>query len=82
MTPALRIRPARLQGAMVALVAEAAAEDLMATRFGSPVVVADLDLRYLRKTTVGPVRSRARLLGDGPGSPVEVELVDTGRRTR
>jgi acyl-coenzyme A thioesterase PaaI-like protein len=80
-TPALRNPAGTLQGAMVALVAEAAAEDLMATHFGSPVVVADLDLRYLRKTTVGPVRTRARLLGDGPESPVEVELVDRSSDT-
>jgi len=62
---------------MVALLAEAAAEDLMATRFESPVVVTDLDLRYLRKAETGPVRTRTRLLGSGPDSPIEVELTDT-----
>jgi acyl-coenzyme A thioesterase PaaI-like protein len=62
---------------MVALLAEAAAEDLMATRFSVPVVVTDLDLRYLRKAENGPVRTRTRLLGEGPEAPVQVEIVDT-----
>jgi acyl-coenzyme A thioesterase PaaI-like protein len=76
-TPELRNPAGTLQGAIVALVAEAAAEDLVSTRFESPVVVTDLDLRYLAQAQVGPVRSRCRLLGAGPDSPVEVELVDT-----
>jgi acyl-coenzyme A thioesterase PaaI-like protein len=76
-TPELRNPAGTLQGAMVALLAEAAAEDLVATRFGSPVVVTDLDLRYLRTTQVGPVRTRSELLGAGPDAPVQVDLVDT-----
>ena len=73
-----------IQGAMVALVAEAATEDLLSSA-GRPVVVTDLDVRYLGQATVGPVRSRCRVLGDDLSSypPVEVELVDlaTGRVT-
>ena len=73
-----------IQGAMVALVAEAATEDLLSSA-GLPVVVTDLDIRYLGQATVGPVRSRCRPLGDDLRSypPVEVELVDlaTGRVT-
>lgn len=80
-TPALRNPAGTLQGAMVALVAEAAAEELVASRFGGPVVVVDLDLRYLAKATVGPVRTRSRLLGAGPDAPVEVELVDRSTDT-
>jgi acyl-coenzyme A thioesterase PaaI-like protein len=66
-----------IQGAMVALVAEAATEDLMGAG-GQPVVVTDLDLRYLGQATVGPVRSRCRVLGDDQSAfpPVQVELVD------
>ncbi len=75
-TPALRNPAGTLQGAMVALVAEAAAEDLVTARFGSPAVVCDLDLRYLAQAKVGPVRTRTRLLGDGPDAPMEIELVD------
>ena len=76
-TPDLRNPAGTMQGAMVALVAEAAAEDLVATTFGQDVVVVDLDLRYLARTSAGPVRTQARLLGDRLESPVEVQLVDT-----
>jgi acyl-coenzyme A thioesterase PaaI-like protein len=71
-----------IQGAMVALVAEAATDDLMAAR-GEPGVVTDLDIRYLGQATEGPVRSRCRVLADGPYPPVQVELVDqsSGRLT-
>ena len=57
-TPDLRNPAGTLQGAMVALLAEAAAEDLVATRFETPVVVTELDLRYLGQAPVGPVRRR------------------------
>jgi len=80
-TPALQNPAGTLQGAMVALIAEAAAEDLVHARFGLPGVVVDLDLRYLGKSTVGPVRTRSRLLGDGPGDPIEVGLVDLSTDT-
>ncbi|MEY2569932.1 MAG: hypothetical protein QOE63_282 [Acidimicrobiaceae bacterium] len=75
-TPDLRNPAGTLQGAMVALLAEAAAEDLVATRFESPVVVTELDIRYLGQAQVGPVRTRSRLLGTGPDAPVQVELID------
>ena len=80
-TPAIRNPAGTLQGAMVALVAEAATEDLVATRFGVPVVVTDLDLRYLGQARVGPVRTRTRLLGDDAGSPVQIELIDRSSDT-
>jgi len=67
-----------LQGAMVALVAESAAEDLIASRAGAPVVVTELDIRYLAQANVGPVRTQCRLLGSSPDGPVEVRLIDTG----
>jgi len=76
-TPDLRNPAGTLQGAMVALLAEAAAEDLMATRFASPMVVTELDLRYLRKAQIGPVRTRTQLLGTGPDAPIQVEVIDT-----
>ncbi|MGZ4757675.1 MAG: PaaI family thioesterase [Acidimicrobiales bacterium] len=76
-TPGLRNPAGTLQGAMVALLAEAAAEELVAARFESPVVVTDLDLRYLGPAQVGPVRTRSRLLGTTPDAPVQVELIDT-----
>ncbi|HLU41522.1 MAG TPA: hypothetical protein VKZ55_03925 [Microthrixaceae bacterium] len=75
-TPRLLNPAGTLQGAMVALLAEAAAEDLVEARFGEPAVVVDLDLRYLGKVGSGRVRTRCRLLGDTADSPVEVELVE------
>ncbi len=80
-TPELRNPAGTLQGAMVALLAEAAAEDLLEARFGPRFVVTDLDLRYLRKTEQGPVRTQSRLLGVGPDAPVEVVLIDTSTET-
>jgi acyl-coenzyme A thioesterase PaaI-like protein len=67
-----------LQGAMVALAVEAATEDLVATRFERAAVVTELDIRYLAQANVGPVRSRCRVLDDGPDAGIEVQLVDTG----
>jgi acyl-coenzyme A thioesterase PaaI-like protein len=82
-TPAVRNTAGTLQGAMVALLAEAAAEELVSARFGIPAVVTELDLRYLAQTGAGPVRSVCTLLGDGPDAPVRVELSDrsSGRLT-
>lgn len=76
-TPELRNPAGTLQGAMVALVAEVAAEELAATRAGGPVVVTDLDLRYLAQAPVGPVRTRCTVLGDTADAPIQVELFDT-----
>ena len=82
-TPQLRNPAGTLQGAMVALLAEAAAEELAAVRFGIPAVVTELDLRYLAQTGDGPVRTTCAVLGEGPGAPLQVELSDqsTGRLT-
>ncbi len=76
LTPELRNPAGTLQGAMVALVAEVATEELVGTRRGSRVIVTDLDLRYLERTQAGPVRTRSRLLGSGPEAAVQVDLVD------
>ena len=72
-----------LQGAMVALLAEVGAEELVAARAGGPVLVTELDVRYLDKATEGTVRTRCRALGPGVDAPVQVELVSeaTGRTT-
>lgn len=65
-----------LQGAMVALVAEAAAEELSSAALGTPQVVTDLDVRYLAQARQGPIRSRARLIGPPADGSVVVDLVD------
>jgi acyl-coenzyme A thioesterase PaaI-like protein len=75
-TPELRNPAGTLQGAMVALFAEAAAEELAAARWGTPAVVTELDLRYLAQTGEGPVQSACTVLGDGPDAPIRVELSD------
>ena len=65
-----------IQGAMVALVAEAATEDLLEST-GQPVVVTDLDIRYLGQATVGPrAVALPRLRRRPPCPPVQVELID------
>jgi acyl-coenzyme A thioesterase PaaI-like protein len=82
-THELRNPAGTLQGAMVALFAEAAAEELASVRFDLPAVVTELDLRYLAQTGAGPVVSACTLLGDGPDAPIQVELSDrsSGRLT-
>jgi acyl-coenzyme A thioesterase PaaI-like protein len=75
-TPELRNPAGTLQGAMVALVAEVAAEELMSARFDIDAVVTDLDLRYLAQTGDGPMRTRSRLLGRSADAPIQVELFD------
>ncbi len=77
----LRNPAGTIQGAMAALVAEVAAEEMLSARHGGPVLVADLDIRYLAQARVGPVRTRGIWLGDGPDAGVLVELHDvtTGR---
>jgi acyl-coenzyme A thioesterase PaaI-like protein len=82
-TPGLRNPAGTLQGAMVALFAEAAAEELASACFDMAAVVTELDLRYLAQTGEGPVRSTCALLGDGPDASIRVELSDqsTGRLT-
>lgn len=82
-TPAVRNPAGTLHGAMVALVAEAAVEDLLEARWGRPVAVVDMDLRYLRTAHDGPVRSSCRWIGTEPEGSVEVRLTDmsTGELT-
>ena len=65
-----------LQGAMVALVAEVAAEELMTAALGAPQVVTDIDVRYLSQARQGPIRSRARHIGPPADGSVVVDLVD------
>ena len=75
-TPELRNPVGTLQGAMVALVAEAGAEELLTARAEAPVVITDLDLRYLAQAPNGPVRTSVRTLDDTPLPALEIALVD------
>lgn len=67
-----------LHGAIVALVAEVAAEALSSAALGTPQIVTGLDIRYLKQARSGPVRTRARFIGPPAAGIVAVELVDTG----
>ena len=80
-TPEVRNPVGTLQGAMVALVAEAAAEEMLTARTETPVVITDLDLRYLAQAPTGPVRTSTRVLDDTPLPPLEIALVDASTNT-
>ena len=80
-TPELRNPAGTLQGAMVALVAEAAAEDLVATRFESPAVVTDLDLRTSGRPGSDRSARAAGCSATGPTPPSESSW-STPRPTR
>lgn len=81
----LEIRPdllnpaGALQGAMVSLVAEAAAEDLASHAFAAPQVVTDMDIRFVAQARAGLVRSRASFIGPPSDGSVRVDLSDVGR---
>lgn len=74
--PTLQNPAGALQGAMVAALVEASAEQALGHRLGQSVFVTDLDVRYLAQNRVGPIRAKAEVLGDGPDSLVVVDLVD------
>lgn len=75
-TSALRNPNGAVQGAIVALIAEVAAEVSTSARFEAPAVVTDLDLRYLAQTDEGPLETRCSVLGEGPDAPLQVEIID------
>lgn len=68
-----------LQGGVVAILVEAAAERLAASAFGSAVRVRGLELQYLKLGRKGPIRARAREFArTAAGMIVRVELDDRG----
>ncbi len=80
--PQVLNREATLQGALVALLVERAAEVIGESRLGQPQRVTELDLRYLSTAKRGPVRSRAAFIGAPEDGMLRVELRDTGREDR
>lgn len=78
----LRNPAGALQGAMVSIVGEVAAETLLAHHGAPRSVITDIDIRYLAMGRVGPIHSRARLLGDAPTDAIAVELFDRGNADR
>lgn len=80
--PAVLNAEATLQGALVALLFERAAEVMAETRLGRPQRVVALDLRYLATAKAGPIRSRSRFLGPPDEGVIQIELFDRGREER
>ncbi len=79
---ALRNPEGVLQGALVALLVECAAEALADEAFGRPQIVTELDLRYLAAARVGPIESDARRIGPPEEPMLRVELRDAGQDGR
>jgi acyl-coenzyme A thioesterase PaaI-like protein len=70
-------RHGTILGGVVAMLAEISAESLLAEV--GPVVVTDLDVRFLNRVKVGPVWARSRRIGaDGDGQYLMVEIEDMG----
>lgn len=74
----LRNPAGAMQGAMVALVGEVAAESLATHHLRRPHVVTDLDVRYLAMGRVGPIHTRATFIGAPESATMHVELRDSG----
>ncbi len=70
-----------MQGGVVALLAEAAAEHTARARLGEPVRIRHLEIHYLKLAKVGPVRAEVRTLAELSGRALllRVELRDEGR---
>jgi acyl-coenzyme A thioesterase PaaI-like protein len=68
-----------LQGGLVALLGEIAAQSIGTEAMGTPHVVDSLDVHYLAAARVGPFRARAQILALEGGRPlVRVEVRDRG----
>jgi uncharacterized protein (TIGR00369 family) len=68
-----------LQGGVVALVADLAAEQALRAASGRAVTVADLHLVYLGFGRVGPIRTRVDVLAS---DTARVEIIDSGAEDR
>ena len=80
--PALLNPEGTLQGALVALIVEVAAERLAEAHLGTPQVVTELDLRYLSTARVGPVVSEGRWIGRAEQGMIRIDLRDRGNAGR
>jgi acyl-coenzyme A thioesterase PaaI-like protein len=69
-------RGGTVQGGVLALLAELATESALAAQ--GRFAVADLDIRYLNRVKVGPVRAVAELTGEG----ASVRIIDAGDQHR
>ena len=80
--PALRNPEGIMQGALVALLAEVAAETLAEHSHGAPQTVTALDVRYLSGAREGPIEAHARWVGDAAEGMQRVTLRDRGNGDR
>jgi acyl-coenzyme A thioesterase PaaI-like protein len=77
------LNPARvLQGAIVSLIAEVAAESLAEHTQRRPQLVTEIDIRYLAMGRVGPIASHAWWIGEPGSGAIRVELRDRGNDDR
>jgi acyl-coenzyme A thioesterase PaaI-like protein len=68
-----------INGGVIGVIAEAAAELAARHATGEPLVARDLHVHYLAQTKVGPARTSCRVLRTAPGHAlVEVRIVDAG----
>lgn len=78
----LRNPAGAMQGGMVALTAQLAAEALASHMAGRPQVVTDIDIRYLAMGRVGPIRTEGSFIGPVESGSVRVALYDAGNDDR
>ncbi|MCH2173806.1 hypothetical protein MK489_23760 [Myxococcota bacterium] len=78
----LRNPAGAMQGAIVSLVAERAAECLAEHDRGGPQRVRDVDIRYLAMGRVGPIHSITHWIGGPSTGSLRVELRDAGNDDR
>lgn len=72
-----------INGGVVGVILEAAAERLAGHAAGRTLVARDLQVHYLAQTEVGPARTSARVVRTSPDhTVVEARLVDAGRDDR
>jgi acyl-coenzyme A thioesterase PaaI-like protein len=71
-----------LQGGLVALLGEVAAQTAATTELGAPAVVDSLEVHYVAAARVGPFRAEANPLSSGPRNLYRVEIRDPGRDDR
>jgi acyl-coenzyme A thioesterase PaaI-like protein len=72
-----------IQGGVLGILGEMAAQTVVSHETGRTFVVDDLEIRYLRAARVGPARSGPELLHvDGDRATVAVEIRDTGMDDR
>lgn len=67
-----------VQGAIVTLLGEMAAQGLAEHKLGGPCVVTDLDVRYLIGGRTGPLSTTASWIGPPDRRTIRVDLVDEG----